>query len=365
MVRTETDEFAELTSEQRSEEVQYGRFSIGTRAKSQKGTRGLFKHLSTMKRFSSVPPSSGQKRVEALLGNRRSLDYDEGNHPGQDFAAVRGGDGGYVVGVVADGVSRSFYGNIAAYHVGKWLVNTLWQERESLPSRDRLEEKLKELEKELAPEVESYSIPQDIAPTLMKVLENRRPKGSQAVFAAFVWNAQENNLCLYQVGDIDALVHYPDKSPELVQAAPTGRWSSAGKSEMRLEEGSYEGISGIVIKSDGASKDWGESLEDNALDQSAFERLARERAGYDDISFVAAYRDVPGESPVGTETRTEVVTDLEGHQRLGSEEAFDDARHKRRRKRRRNRRRKAVLLVAGIAVCVLLAAAYLFISRVA
>lgn len=355
----ETDDFTELTSEQRSKEVQYGCFSVETSVKRQNRV-GTF-----LTRFSIAPPDIGPERVKAFLGYRRSLDFDEEDHPGQDFAAVRGGDGGYVVGVVADGVSRSFYGHMAANHVGKWLLNMLWQERGILLSRDRLEEKLKELEKELAPEVESYSMPLDLAPTLRKVLENRRPKGSQAVFAAFVWNAQKDRLHLYQVGDVDALIHYPDRSPELIRAVKEGRWSSAGKSALHLKEGSYTGISGVVIKSDGAGKDWGESLEDNTLDQSAFSRLAQERAGDDDISFVSARWDVLEKQPVRTETRTEVVTEPEGRHPLGRNEEIDNARHYRRRKRRRNRRRKALLIVAGFAVCVLLVAAYLFVSRAA
>ncbi|MBV9455500.1 MAG: protein phosphatase 2C domain-containing protein [Rubrobacter sp.] len=346
-IQAETNEFVELTSEQRSGEVQYAHFSVETRVEHQKKAGVL------LKRFSTGGLEHSRKRVKAVLGYRRSLDFDEGNHPGQDFAGVRGGDDGYIVGVVADGVSQSFYGEIAAYCVGKWLLHTFWQERESPPSEDRLEEKLKELETELAPEVVSYPVPQHLAPTLREVLENRRSKGSQAVFAAFVWNAKQNTLGLYQVGDVDALIHYPDGSLELDRAAPTGRWSSAGESEMHLKERSYEGISGIVIKSDGAGKEWGESLADNALNQSAFTRLAQTRAGDDDVSFIAAYWNELQEPQVSNQIRTRaVVSEPELRHQLGRREALARAR----RRRRHNRRRKAVLFVLGLIICVLLVA---------
>jgi hypothetical protein len=230
------------------------------------------------------------KKIDVVLGYRRSLDFDAKDNPGQDYAAVRADAKGHIVGVVADGVSQSFYGHLAAYHLSRSLLNTLWQERTQPPSGDTLEAELNVLEKEVASDiVESYPIPGDLAQLHKEALEDKRSSGSQAVFAAFVLDAARKRLYLYQVGDVGAIVHYSNKKPEDIQASSKGRWSSAGKSEMRLQLTTFEGErypSGIVIKSDGVGHDWG--LTEQTFDESAFALLSKERAGIDDMSFVAA-----------------------------------------------------------------------------
>jgi VCBS repeat-containing protein len=263
---TKDNGIIELRSDQWSGEVQYERTSLPL------GTPG------------------SNKKIDLVLGYRRSLDFDAQDSPGQDYAAVRADANGYVVGVVADGVSQSFYGHLAAYHVSDSLLNVLWQERTRPPSADELERELKRLEKKVAQEVvENHPIPDNLVRLHREALEDKRSKGSQAVFAAFVLNASRKQLHLYQVGDVDAIVHYPNKRPELIHAPPKGRWSSAGRSEMRLKLTTYdgnEGASGIVIKSDGVGRDWG--LKEKALSGRAFALLSEERAGVDDVSFVAA-----------------------------------------------------------------------------
>lgn len=266
MVNLKENGITELSSDQLSGKVQYERESFLVRNRSEK--------------------------VDVFLGYRRGLDFDAENKPGQDFAAVWSDDGGYIVGVVADGVSESFYGHLAAYHLSEPLLKVLWRMRERPPSEDELERGLKELEKRVATEViENYPVPDNLGSFLKESLEDKRPKGSQAVFSAFVLDASKSQLRLYQVGDVDAIVHYPDKYPELIQAPPKGRWSSAGKSQMRLKSSTIEGVTGIMIKSDGTGKGWGEgwgkSLKDRALNEGTFNILAAKRAGIDDLSFIA------------------------------------------------------------------------------
>src|SRR5215210_5431056 len=166
----------ELWSDQQSGEVQYEResFPIGRRGSDQK--------------------------IDVFLGYRRSLDFDTRNNPGQDFAAVRGDNDGYVVGVVADGVSQSFYGNLAAYYLSESLLDTLWKQRKRPPSENDLERELRELERKVATEVvENHPIPDDLVPLHRESLEDKRSKGSQTVFASFVLDASRKRLHLYQV----------------------------------------------------------------------------------------------------------------------------------------------------------------------
>ena len=236
--------------------------------------------------FSIEIPNSDEA-VDIAMGYRRCLDFDEGNQPGQDFAIVRGGDG-YVVGVVADGVSQSFYGDIAAQHVTGWLLNELWTNRKRPPDQEQLEVRLKMLEAKVSELVEAYPLPRHLPDMHRQALESVRRDGSQAVFAAFVLDGKNKHLRLYQVGDVIALIHFPQSPPEAVTAPPKGRWSSAGMSKLQLNINDYKGATGIVIKSDGAGADWGIDLRSGALNRETFHGIAQARAGVDDVSFIAA-----------------------------------------------------------------------------
>jgi Protein phosphatase 2C len=257
--RIETDEFVELSAEQRSNETQYESFCSDT--------------------------AGGDHSVRVSLGYRRCLDFDEGNHPGQDYATVRiGGD--YIVGIVADGVSQSFYGNIAAQRVSQWLLEKLWNHRSHPPDQKILERALTGLEKHIAPEIESVQIPEHVSEIMKTALEKTRASGSQTVFAAFVSNGK-GAVRLYQVGDITAVLHNSAGEVEVIKAHPKGRWSSAGKSRFEMLVTDRTGLSSILIKSDGMNNDWGLNSTDDRITKDAFEQSAPELAGKDDVSFIA------------------------------------------------------------------------------
>ena len=137
---TNKGEYKESTLEQRRSEVQHDRFSI---------------KVSVPSGF--LPSKFGLREekpdVEVFLGYRRALEFDEKDLPGQDFVTVRGGDG-YVVGVVTDGVSQSFYGDRAAKYLSPKLLERLWETRENPPPEADLEGELRELERVFAKEVE-------------------------------------------------------------------------------------------------------------------------------------------------------------------------------------------------------------------
>ena len=257
-----------LTSDQESGEVQYKRFTVAI-------------------------PGNNHSEVEVLLGYRRSVDFDEGDKSGQDYAIARGGNG-YVVGVVADGVSQSFYGDLAAKKVSEWLVDHLWNTRNHPPAQ-QLEKDLKTLEEEFAADVEAFKVPEYLPWMLKDNLESVRQKsGSQAVFTAFVLDLLNSRLSLYQVGDVIAIIHYFDKPSEAAQPPSIkGRWSSARKSDLLLEVTIHDRVRGVVVKSDGAGKDWGQSIDGDVLDEDSFKPLAQKQAGMDDVSFIAVRYKTP------------------------------------------------------------------------
>jgi hypothetical protein len=240
----------------------------------------------------SIPASGGAQWVSVSLGYRRSADFDRANQPGQDYAIVRGGYGS-VVGVVADGVSQSFYGHYAAEFVAERLLEYLWERRKAPPSAHQLNRILRDFERVFKTRIDNYVLPTRLQPLQRDALEQtRRQAGSQAVFAAFVLDTEARSLRLFEVGDALAVVHCArgetnGSHSKVIQADRRGRWSSAGRTHLLLEEINERDVKGIVIKSDGA-KDWGASLASHKFNRAAFFEVAPEFACYDDVSFVAA-----------------------------------------------------------------------------
>lgn len=227
-------------------------------------------------------PENAQE-VFLSLGYRRCCDFDEGDKPGQDFAILRS-DEEHVVGVVADGVSQSFYGNIAAKKVGQRLLDFLWQNRCAPPSKNHTQQILSELEKRTKLDIDKFSLPEDIEGVIRDVLEEKREIGSQTVFAAFLLDVKNRFVWLYQVGDVIALVEKQNGEKEVIESVPDGRWSSGGKSDLKLKLTNANNIKSIIIKSDGAT-DWGETLDREEI--SKFQSIAKHLAVKDDVSYIA------------------------------------------------------------------------------
>jgi hypothetical protein len=230
--------------------------------------------------------------VSVVYGYRRCHDFDEKNQPGQDCIRLAYGDE-YIVGVVADGVGQSFYGDIAAVQVADWLIENLWVHRENPWDYQQLEEGLKNLESTVHAVIQDHKLPEYLPAIQVKALEKTRTKGSQTVFSAFIFNIECKRVTLYQVGDITAQVYYwkPGSSEAEIQTLPSdakGRWSTAGKSSycMGFHQVPAEGI---MVKSDGASEDWGGCLDEGSLSLQSFQEMAEEYAGKDDVSFVCLF----------------------------------------------------------------------------
>ena len=259
---------------------------MNNRSQSHDSITLLSEQQSSDSQFEELSLSSGGLKWVVSLGYRRWKDFDLGNQPGQDFAVVRGGVD-HVVGVVADGVSQSFYGNIASKSLSTALVEMLWGNRVQPLSETSLKERLGELAKKVNDEVEEFNIPPSLGRIHQDALENMRRQGSQAVFAAFVLNLGKGDLTLYQVSDVNALVHYFNGSGEQIRAPKTGRWSTAATGRLHLRMSRRSDVSGIVIKSDGIGEDWGRTLGEAVINKTSFEQLANDFAGSDDVSFIA------------------------------------------------------------------------------
>jgi hypothetical protein len=105
---------------------------------------------------------------------------------GQDYITIRYNDE-CIVFVVCDGVSQSFFGNLAATFLGDNLVRWLWEMPSSCQSKtDVLDFLEQHLEDAIVPATElinQKAISNDLPEMLQQVLEDKRAKGSETTFS--------------------------------------------------------------------------------------------------------------------------------------------------------------------------------------
>lgn len=234
--------------------------------------------------FDEVANASGR----TAIGYRRSRDFDPENQPGQDAVAARV-DESYAVGCIADGVSQSFYGNLAAAFLVDSLLSYLWLERDSPPPGDDLAKVLATFSTELAPVVAATPLSPTIPEMVRVALEQARAKGSQAVFAAYVLNLRSRSVKVYLVGDIGVLLKAERQPIEDVVAEKQGRWGSAGTGHLLLKEVTFSNVEAILLKSDGASAAWGRDVAEAFPSAASFRAMIADHGHEDDVSFVTTW----------------------------------------------------------------------------
>ncbi len=116
----------------------------------------------------------------------RSHDCRKSDDPGQDYIALRYDDRRLVF-ALCDGVSQSFYGDLAARFLGDALVDWLWNdlvpdEFRPEPIRQALHSYLMDLTAEATREVRQVPVPSDAPPMLREALEQKRAIGSETMF---------------------------------------------------------------------------------------------------------------------------------------------------------------------------------------
>jgi len=229
-------------------------------------------------------------RVHVAAGYRRCREFDAKvpggkQQPGQDFCTFRV-DEHRAVGVVADGVGQSFFGDIAARVAGRALIDFLWTRRADPPTDVELSAFLNEQQPLLADEVERKTLSDDLDPFLRAALtETKHKDGSQTVLGAVVLDLQARAANIYLLGDITAIVHDASPAPWPWCADKHGRWASTDGIKGRIERETLSNVEAIVLKSDGAGPDWGLVLDD-IVQHGHFVARAEQWAERDDVSFV-------------------------------------------------------------------------------
>ncbi|HLK57108.1 MAG TPA: protein phosphatase 2C domain-containing protein [Chthonomonadaceae bacterium] len=238
-----------------------------------------------------------------LLGYRRCLEKDDRNGEGEDYAWLFAGRD-CVLAALADGVSQSFFGQIAAQQVVNGLAQYLRNgNRLEVPRKQALIQALRGIAQEGAHGVARYPLRQGLSSTMIELLEEERIKGSEAVFGAFVFDRTNRRLAVCQVGDIRIRVFLQDARggivSHLVPANKRGRFSTvatANPGDPALERDlviqSFDNVLGVLVHSDGVDDHWGE--EPAALDPQQEEKLRIALncwAAKDDVSVVGVLTD--------------------------------------------------------------------------
>ncbi len=133
----------------------------------------------------------------------RSRDSRGANTAGQDFIAYRY-DAHRIAFAVCDGVSQSFYGEIAARFLGLRLVDFLWNTTAAAtePFLASLDQSLREWTTEASATVTAKTIRAEL-PEMQKVaLERKRENGSESMFAAGLIDRRAEQIGLCWMGDM-------------------------------------------------------------------------------------------------------------------------------------------------------------------
>lgn len=234
----------------------------------------------------------------------RSADTAAAGDVGQDYLALRHDDRTFVF-ALCDGVSQSFYGNIAGRFLGDALIAWLW---EGLPSDTdgstigaKLNAWLLVLTAPATELVQQHTLSADLPPMLREVLEQKRASGSDSTFVCGRidlpdGDQSQGRLILAWMGDSRLRIWGPEgeRSAELGGRFDTAqRWSSRrgpvhGQPNIyvsSLVQGGQPVILSLAAYSDGLSRLDGRQPPSNFGLQAAVDD-AHDDAASDDISYL-------------------------------------------------------------------------------
>ena len=226
----------------------------------------------------------------------RSADGQVSGERGQDYLTIRE-DEQRLTFALCDGVSQSFFGDLAARWVGEALLTWLWEE---LPSDDHHEKlqvslahRLRALAATAQERVNTLPLPEGLAPMVRDVLEEKRALGSQSTFAGGMIDTAAKRLILVWMGDSRIRLWGPDGLEHTDELGDTfhthERWSSHQGlvGEVHVFTAPLERVSRVAAYSDGlaqAADSLTTSPSHQALD--ALITDAGQSSTSDDVSFL-------------------------------------------------------------------------------
>ena len=203
----------------------------------------------------------------------RSRDTREAQSTGQDFIAYRYNEQ-RIAFAVCDGVSQSFFGDLAARFLGMQLVEWLWTVDTTAESAylDALNEALHRWTQAATELVQAKAFRADL-PEMQKVaLERKRANGSESMFVAGQVDRQNNRLALCWLGDMRLHLWASDATELAIPGAAwetRERWSTRVGPKNAAGRGCVLPLSGIrriTAHSDGVGR-FADSFSQLAQDQ--------------------------------------------------------------------------------------------------
>jgi hypothetical protein len=229
----------------------------------------------------------------------RSADSRKGDENGQDYLLFGATPSRFVF-ALCDGVSQSFYGDLAARLLGNRLANLFLQLdvlADEVQIHASLLEHLNTLTDEASLQVRDYPVPENVSPMLAGVLEKKRQMGSESTFVAGVIDLEKSMACFAWMGDsrLRLWSATAEITRELGNTFHTHeRWSTkkGPVGELHIKQVPLSALSRVSAYSDGFS------YLDQAFSQAGFSRPfghcainafmadASRQPSSDDISFL-------------------------------------------------------------------------------
>lgn len=234
----------------------------------------------------------------------RSRDSKKNNAPGQDFICYAH-DGQRLTFAVCDGVSQSFYGDLAAHYIGEHLVAwlaalTITDDAAFDTELDRM---LKAWVDDANAQVQIKPLKSSLPPMLKDALERKRENGSEAMFIAGRVDLAARQLAICWMGDMrfwlwdnhGAAMDIPDAVWETKErwSSRIGPKSGAGEGYAHTLVRSLNGVTRLTVHSDGIGSrtDALRTLSLASLDQLAID-LGSAPASDDVSIFDVAFQTV-------------------------------------------------------------------------
>lgn len=186
----------------------------------------------------------------------RSRDSKTSKAPGQDFIGFAY-DETRLAFAVCDGVSQSFYGEIAAQYLGDQLVSWLLEQPSGDAIASGIDDALKDWVRGGNLLVVARTISPKLAPMVREALERKREVGSETMFVAGLVDFSANQLWAVWMGDMRLWLWDQSGAPVTIPDAvwdTKERWSTRvgpKNGAVRVASVSLENVAHITAHSDG------------------------------------------------------------------------------------------------------------------
>jgi len=235
-------------------------------------------------------------------GFERSADSILTDTEGQDYIAINYDDT-HMTFALCDGVSQSFFGDIASSFLGNALVDWLWNNRGMIDNdisnfENHLSNFLDRLTEKARRQVQQFQLPTGLALMLPEVLEKKRALGSETTFIAGYIDFNSHRIILAWMGDSRLRLWESNKELSSTLLGNENfltkeRWSThRGRiGNLHTSIVSTKQLDRCLLYSDGLAKL--DRIADKAIPGSrTLEQLiedSRHYAGSDDISYLEVY----------------------------------------------------------------------------